>query len=148
MSTQPAFSPDGKKIAYVKRYLSEPGKTQTDVWVIPASGRSPVQVSDFPSGRARGPVWSPDGKMIAFNFEPERDSLCKEVSGWTPDNKIGLQLMNPEHNALYTVPASGGKAVQISPAGVPENPRWSPDGKREAETIFPPTGKRLFFLEV
>jgi hypothetical protein len=31
MSTQPAFSPDGKKIAYVKRYLSEAGKTQTDV---------------------------------------------------------------------------------------------------------------------
>ncbi len=158
MSFQPAFSPDGKKIAYVKRYLSEPRKTQTDVWVIPASGGTPVQVSDCPSGRARGPVWSPDGKMIAFNFEPERDAMSKEiwivpvaengkplappskielplvtlhmVAGWTPDNKIGLQLKNPEHNAVYTVPASGGKAVQISPAGWPENPRWSPDGKR------------------
>ncbi len=158
MSTQPAFSPDGKKIAYVKRYLSEPGKTQTDVWVIPASGGSPVQVSNFPSGRgARSPVWSPDGKMIAF-IPPGIDGMSKElwivpvaengkplappskielpletyqmVAGWTPDSKIGLQLMNPEHNALYTVPASGGKAVQITPAGWPENPRWSPDGKR------------------
>jgi Tol biopolymer transport system component len=52
------------------------------------------------------------------------------VAGWTPDNKIGLQLVNPEHNAIYTVPASGGNAVQVSPAGWPENPRWSPDGKR------------------
>jgi len=158
MATQPAFSPDGKKIAYIKRYLLEPGKTQTDVWVMPASGGSPVQVSDCPSGRARSPVWSPDGKMIAFHFEPGRDSTSKElwivpvaengkplappskielpletlhmVAGWTPDNKIGFQLMNPEHNAVYTVPASGGKAVQVSPAGWPENPRWSPDGKR------------------
>jgi len=157
MATQPAFSPDGKKIAYVKTHLSEPGKTQTNVWVIPASGGSPVQVSNFLSGRTRSPVWSPDGKMIAFNFEPMR-SESKElwivpvaengkplapptkielpletlhmVAGWTPDSKIGLQLMNPEHNALYTVPASGGKAVQVSPAGWPENPRWSPDGKR------------------
>jgi Tol biopolymer transport system component len=157
MATQPAFSPDGKKIAYVKRYLSEPGKTQTDVWVMPASGGSPVQVSDCPSGRARSPVWSPDGKMIAFNLDwgdatskelwiipvaengkplapPSKIELPLEtnhmIAGWTPDNKIGLHLMNPEHNAVYTVPASGGKAVQVSPAGEPENPRWSPDGKR------------------
>jgi Tol biopolymer transport system component len=95
--------------------------------------------------------------MIAFNIQPMR-SESKElwivpvaengkplapptkielpletiqmIAGWTPDNKIGLQLMNPEHNALYTVPASGGKAVQVTPAGWPENPRWSPDGKR------------------
>jgi Tol biopolymer transport system component len=158
MSFQPAFSPDGKKIAFAKTYLSESGNTQTDIWVIPASGGTPVQVSDCPSGRARSPVWSPDGKMIAFIFEPGGDATSKElwivpvaengkplappskielpletlhmVAGWTPDNKIGLQLMNPEHNALYTVPAAGGKAVQVSPEGWPENPRWSPDGKR------------------
>ena len=161
---QPSFSPDGKKIAYVKgyRYKDEDIRTSVwNVWVIRTSGGNPVQVSHCSSGRARGPVWSPDGKMIAFIYEkPDQGNWSKElwivpvakngkpaaplakielplmtshfIAGWTPDNKIGLHLMNPEHNAVYTVPALGGKAVQVSPPCQPENPRWSPDGK----TIF------------
>jgi len=162
---QPAFSPDGKKIAYVKGYPFKDGEKLRhtfDVWVVPATGGKSVQISDCPPGsRARGPVWSPDGKMIAFIHEkPDDGNWSKDlwivpviehgkpaaplaktglplmtshfIAGWTPDNKIGLHLMNPEHNAVYTVPASSGKAVQVSPLCQPENPRWSPDGK----TIF------------
>ncbi len=159
---QPAFSPDGKMIAYVKEYHFKEGeklRMTHNVWVIPASGGKSVQISDCsPGSRARGPVWSPDGKMIAFIYEkPDVGNLGKDlwivpvidqgkpaaplakiklplnsthfIAGWTPDNKIGLHLMNPEHNAVYTIPASGGKAVQVSPLCEPENPRWSPDGK-------------------
>jgi Tol biopolymer transport system component len=145
---EPAFSPDGKKIAYVK---------EGRLWVIPASGGTPVLCSDQP-GSGRGPVWSPDGKMIAFNHEPGEDNESNEIwivpvsedgkaaaaptkiklplstydflAGWTSDNKIGLNLQNPPHRAIYTVPASGGNAVQVTPAGWPFHPRWSPDGKR------------------
>jgi len=154
---EPAFSPDGKKIAYVKWYRSKEGGLVKDIWVIPASGGTPVLFSDLP-GRGRSPVWSPDGKMIAFNREPGEDNESNEIwivpvsedgkaaaaptkiklplstydflAGWTSDNKIGLNLQNPPHRAIYTVPASGGNAVQVTPAGWPCHPRWSPDGKR------------------
>ena len=155
--TQPAFSPDGKKIAYVK---AKPQKTEipkSDVWVIPTGGGTPVQVSDLP-GRATGPIWSSDGKMIAFSRKAGGDAMSKEIciipvsetgnpgasptqmeipletydilAGWTPDNKIGVLLTNPEHQAVYTVTASGGKATQVTPQGYTFHPRWSPDGER------------------
>ncbi len=38
-------------------------------------------------------------------------------------------MNTPFHQAVYTVPADGGKAVQITPDGYALHPRWTPDGK-------------------
>ncbi len=64
---EPAISPDGKMLAYIQSRLSrmEDGPKQTDVWVVPVEGGSPVRITNLP-GRVMGPVWSPDSRMIAF----------------------------------------------------------------------------------
>jgi Tol biopolymer transport system component len=108
-----------------------------------------------------GPTWSPDGRMIAFGqivratTTTPRSEVCviplsekgnplaspvqielplfsrDFLTGWTPDNKIGLLLETPYHMYAYTVPISGGKATQVSPLdGIASHPRWLPDGKR------------------
>jgi dipeptidyl aminopeptidase/acylaminoacyl peptidase len=65
--TDPQWSPDGKKIAFVSdrtgREFDE-GRNK-DIWVIDAAGGSLTKISqsDEPD---TSPRWSPDGKMIAF----------------------------------------------------------------------------------
>jgi Tol biopolymer transport system component len=155
---QPAFSPDGKMIAFVKRYQSTNGKNLSEGWVIPSTGGTPIRVTDS-SKHVMGPVWSPDGKMIAFtwrknpasseineilivpvseNGKPLNSSKVFELpqhtyfisAGWSQNNKIGYHLANPRYQAIYTIPFSGGKATQVTPEGWGNNPCWTLDGNR------------------
>ena len=60
---QPCFSPDGKRIAYVK-YSSD--AKSTSIWVMNIDGSEQVQVTDAKKGFALNPRWSPDGKRLIF----------------------------------------------------------------------------------
>jgi Tol biopolymer transport system component len=127
----------------------------SELWVVDSSGGSSVKLAAV-DGRMAGPVWSPDGRFIAaqgrtdlgakeisiFPLSPDLSSAGEPteialpgmslgmVAGWTPEGELGVFIRSPYRSAVYTVPSSGGRAVQVTPEGVPYYPRWSPDGER------------------
>lgn len=60
---QPCFSPNGKKIAYVK-YSSD--AKSTSIWIMNVDGSEQVQLTDAKKGYALNPRWSPDGTRLIF----------------------------------------------------------------------------------
>jgi len=56
----PAFSPDGQYIAFAGR----PDYRVNDIYVMTRDGKNQVQITT--TGAACAPVWSPDGKKLAF----------------------------------------------------------------------------------
>jgi Tol biopolymer transport system component/DNA-binding winged helix-turn-helix (wHTH) protein len=115
INLQPAWSPDGKTIAY---YSSRRG----GIWIVPALGGSPRQLTTFGSG----PAWSPDGSQIVFQSAGIRDLSAT----------AGVAIAA---STLWTVSVHNGTARQISqpnyPAGAHNSPAWSPDGKSIAFTV-------------
>jgi len=103
--TQPAFSPDGTRIAF--RSEREP----RGIYLIEATGENPRRISD--SGF--NPAWSPDGKDLVVSLDRFTDPQSRSL---IPSS---LWIINVETGAKRQLFA--GDAVQ---------PNWSPNGKRIA----------------
>jgi dipeptidyl aminopeptidase/acylaminoacyl peptidase len=97
-----AWSPDGSTLAVVLQ------ETHWDkIWLIPSTGGKPKQLT-FGTGEDEEPVYSPDGKWIAFE---SNQNLAEERHIWL-------------------VPAAGGTPRRLtSLTGFESGSRWSPDGE-------------------
>ncbi len=113
------FSPDGNWIAFTGQYDGD-----EQVYVMPAAGGVPKQLTFYP---ARGPM-------------PPRWGYDNQVYGWTPDGKSvvfrslrdGWDLAD---SRVYTVPLTGalGEALPMPLSGAAA---LSPDGKQAVYTPY------------
>jgi len=96
------WSPDSRALAVVLQ------DTQWDkIWLIPSRGGKPKELT-FGTGEDEQPVYSPDGKWIAF------------------ESNRGLA----EERHIWLVPVAGGKPRRLTKLdGIEGEPEWSADNK-------------------
>jgi dipeptidyl aminopeptidase/acylaminoacyl peptidase len=113
--TEPQVSPDGKWVAYtVTTPDMEANRGVSNIWVVATKGGAAMQLTQ--SGHDSSPVWSPDGKTLAF------------LSSRNGDSQVYLLSMEGGESHALTKLSTGADIV-----------KWSPDGKMIAFTssVYP-----------
>ncbi|MGZ4622516.1 MAG: TolB family protein, partial [Blastococcus sp.] len=77
--TAPAYSPDGRWLAYLS---AEPGG-RPQLWVLPTAGGAGRRLTDHHLG-AGAPVWSPDSRRLAYTTRVPEHGRYGTVDGVAP----------------------------------------------------------------
>jgi dipeptidyl aminopeptidase/acylaminoacyl peptidase len=143
----PAWSRDGKKIAYYAFALTQPSRNP-EIWVMDADGSNAKKVTDH----GLDPSWSPDGKQIVF--ASHRDGIFQIYAmnadgsnvrrltkhnaedsnpAWAPDGGsiVYISATGDDHRGLFLMGADGSDPHGIAHAKQQDYcfPSWSPDSR-------------------
>jgi dipeptidyl aminopeptidase/acylaminoacyl peptidase len=118
--SSPQVSPDGSRIAFVRKHVGEKNEYVTNLWMVATDGQSPPRPFTA-GGKDSQPRWSPDGSRIAFIGAREKD----KPQVWVIPAAGGGAL-----ETAGRAPA-GGEAVPLTrfPEGSFGRIQWSPDGR-------------------
>jgi dipeptidyl aminopeptidase/acylaminoacyl peptidase len=113
-ASDPQISPDGTRIAYVRRsgdIMTD--RTRSTIWLIDTRTGQQVPIVAGPGSHSQ-PRWSPDGRRLAYISTAENNQA-----------------------QLFVRWMDGGESVRIT--NLPDSPSsvaWSPDGRQIAYTMF------------
>ncbi|HEY0321648.1 MAG TPA: protein kinase [Pyrinomonadaceae bacterium] len=158
----PAFSPDGKRIAYQRNTIGG----GLDIWIIDADGKNATQLTTDPAGDVF-PSWFPDGNRIAFlsarqgqaglwsvDVQTGREQLLVKMNqdvGYPQLSPDGTEIaFNSRKNGtsnVWVVSLKGGEPRQLTfETGLTGFARWSPDSRYIAYEIKKGEDTQLFIM--
>ncbi len=161
-SSDPAYSPDGSRIAFVSGKAG--GTYQIFVMNADGGGRRQVTLDSVSPSPKQRPTWSPDGSRIAFvansfNVDGQtdleiwsinsdgsglrqltNDSLPDDYPAWSPD---GTRIAFVRQGDIFVMNSNGTGETNVTPNSAPTctsncyqgadgDPAWSPDGTKIA----------------
>lgn len=111
----PEISPDGRQIVFTRTWVDKvKDQYRSNLWIVDVEGTRVRQLTEG-MWRDNNPVWSPDGKRLAF---------LSDRSGSTQIHVLWVETR---------------EVTQLTHLGrAPSNLRWSPDGKYIAFTQMVP----------
>lgn len=141
--SDPVWSPDGKRIAYISDHSKDPDRSGTsDIFLIDAhAGATPQKLLTVYEPSGQHLAWSPDGKLLAYleGVEPRygaynrnqlsvisaagglprvlTQSLDRGVSSpeFTADSSaVTFFVIDDRHEYLAAIPVSGGNLQRLS----------------------------------
>ena len=162
--SDPALSPDGTRITY----CSQRDTLYSQIYVMGSQGTAAKRLTNIATGDACGPVWSHDGKRIAFYAfaltNPSRNpeiwvmdadgSNLKRVAehglhpAWSPDDRQFAFASNRDGIfQILTMNSDGSNVRQLTKVkGESSNPAWAPDGAAIVFSAEGEAGRRALFL--
>jgi Tol biopolymer transport system component len=113
--SDPAWSPDGRRIAFARAQEGWAGPDGSAIYVMDADGSNVIRLTEGVYDRQ--PAWAPDGQRLAFA------SMCNDFEG--PQGCVIVRSVDPRD----------ARPTRVGwPRGWHSSPSWSPDGTQIAFT--------------
>jgi Tol biopolymer transport system component len=160
---EPAWSPNGKQIAFASGRRALMGSAS--LYLMAADGSNMRPLKEYPSSKfplfGNHPVWSPDGRYIAYDrclnceaggrnheifvFDLKADTTRRlthhpggdRLPTWNPDGEKIAFVSDKDHpgkldSDLYIMNADGTGLQRLTESGDASIPAWSPGGEKIA----------------
>lgn len=110
----PAWSPDGMRIAFLAIEGTEPSSMSSSIYVMNSDGSDRTRLTDSSIWAFGSPTWSPDGSRIAFVVLDQEDKSTD----------------------IYIMNADGRAVTKLTTDGAAGFPTWAPDGSKIAYATY------------
>lgn len=143
-AAMPTWSPDGRRLAYVKAEPDDPDVW--NLWLADVATQGEQRLTDYDAGESWGASWFPDGRHLAFGrgnavMTLDLASRSRRMLYELPHGHIRALAVSPNgRRIVFSVEDAGAWLLDVRAVSAhrvvddptAENFAWGPDGRRVA----------------